>query len=130
MAGRPGLFGILGLRAPRDFIALMAEAKMKSDSILHRITVSAPDASIVQLVDDLSDEVMISRSASRGAHHAAHACMQIMTTPHALQLCQTYDAAECCRNIHPDPSWQQAAGKVCEGLGGGYRVVTIELIEG
>ncbi|EFJ50295.1 hypothetical protein VOLCADRAFT_88756 [Volvox carteri f. nagariensis] len=33
------------------------------------------------------------------------------------QLCRTYDAAECCRNVHSDPRWRQAAGKACVQLG-------------
>ena len=34
------------------------------------------------------------------------------------QLCRAYDAAECCRNVHVDPEWRQAAERVCVKLGG------------
>ncbi|MEW5313109.1 MAG: hypothetical protein WDW38_004701 [Sanguina aurantia] len=33
------------------------------------------------------------------------------------QLCRVYDAAECCRNIHSDQRWRQAAGRACGQLG-------------
>ncbi|GAX79131.1 hypothetical protein CEUSTIGMA_g6571.t1 [Chlamydomonas eustigma] len=32
------------------------------------------------------------------------------------QLCQAYDAAECCRNVHPDPAWKQTSSQVCVEL--------------
>lgn len=31
-----------------------------------------------------------------------------------MQVCQVYDSAECVRNIHPDPSWRQAASAACQ----------------
>ncbi|KXZ54341.1 hypothetical protein GPECTOR_5g423 [Gonium pectorale] len=33
------------------------------------------------------------------------------------QLCRAYDAAECCRNVHSDPAWRQAASRACVQLG-------------
>ena len=45
-------------------------------------------------------------------------CAPCMCTT-AAQLCQAYDAGECCRNVHPDPAWSKAASKVCVDLGGG-----------
>lgn len=38
--------------------------------------------------------------------------------PPPPQLCRTYDAAECCRNVHVDPAWRAAAGRACVQLGG------------
>ena len=36
----------------------------------------------------------------------------------AVQICQVYDSAECVRNIHPDPTWRQAATAACQvGMG-------------
>jgi hypothetical protein len=31
-----------------------------------------------------------------------------------LQMCQVYDSAECCRNVHAEPAWQQAASTACQ----------------
>jgi hypothetical protein len=31
-----------------------------------------------------------------------------------LQMCQVYDSAECCRNVHAEPAWQQAASQACQ----------------
>lgn len=37
-----------------------------------------------------------------------------MSAPQQKQICQVYDSAECCRNIHPDSSWQRAATQACQ----------------
>lgn len=30
------------------------------------------------------------------------------------QMCQVYDSAECCRNVHSNGDWRQAAGRACQ----------------
>ena len=41
-----------------------------------------------------------------------------LTWPGYLQICQVFDAAECCRNTHQDPAWRQEAQEACIKLGG------------
>lgn len=35
-----------------------------------------------------------------------------------VQICQAYDVAEFCRNVHSCPEWQEAATQSCIALGG------------
>ena len=52
-----GLFGITGLRAPEDFIRMGCNVKSRCEDILQRIAKAQPNAHVVRLMDDLSDEV-------------------------------------------------------------------------
>lgn len=135
------LFGLPALSQPADFPA-MAQASMhrwgggaqpllrpavsaahtppppppapspRCKGLVQQILAAPGDASVVQLMDDMSDEV-------RACAHTCMACAR----PHPallllLQLCRTYDAAEACRNIHQDRAWRQAATQACRDLGG------------
>uniref|UniRef100_A0A7S3QPV1 Peptidase M3A/M3B catalytic domain-containing protein n=1 Tax=Dunaliella tertiolecta TaxID=3047 RepID=A0A7S3QPV1_DUNTE len=82
-----GLFG-LGIHRPQCFVDRAADARHRCQSLIAQILASPADASVVQLMDDMSDE-----------------------------LCRTYDAAEACRNIHMDQEWKRAATKACVDLG-------------
>jgi hypothetical protein len=31
-----------------------------------------------------------------------------------VQVCQVYDSAEACRNVHSEPQWRQAASQACQ----------------
>ena len=45
-----------------------------------------------------------------------------------LQVCQAYDAAEFCRNVHESGAWRNAALRACILLGGDCSVkVVLEL---
>jgi hypothetical protein len=35
-----------------------------------------------------------------------------------VQICQVYDAAELCRNVHVDATWRHAATNACSTVGG------------
>lgn len=54
---RPGLFGIPGLHSPHDFLRMSAACKQRSQGLVEAILAAPPDASVVQLMDDLSDEL-------------------------------------------------------------------------
>eukprot|EP00878_Enallax_costatus_P033178 GHUV01036573.1.p1 GENE.GHUV01036573.1~~GHUV01036573.1.p1 ORF type:complete len:227 (+),score=87.04 GHUV01036573.1:152-832(+) len=84
----PGLFGNARLQQPGDFPQWAEEAKVRCGELVQQILSTPPDAHVVRLVDDISDE-----------------------------MCQVYDSAECCRNVHSDPEWQHAANRACEVLG-------------
>ncbi|GIL91162.1 hypothetical protein Vretifemale_18866 [Volvox reticuliferus] len=85
-----GLFGRPELTRPEDWQRLADETEDRCDMLLAEVLDTAPEdgVEVVALIDEMSD-----------------------------QLCRTYDAAECCRNVHSDPRWRAAAGKVCVQLG-------------
>ncbi|KAF8055907.1 OCT1 [Scenedesmus sp. PABB004] len=86
--GGPGLFGIAALQHPADFPAWAEDAKARCGELVAAALATPPDASVVRLIDDISDA-----------------------------LCQVYDAAECARNVHADAAWRAAAGQACQVLG-------------
>ena len=56
---RAGLFGIVGLSTPSDFTRIGQEVKARCEDILLQIATARPNAQIVQLMDDLSDQVTL-----------------------------------------------------------------------
>ncbi|GLI62332.1 hypothetical protein VaNZ11_004940 [Volvox africanus] len=89
-SGAVGLFGRPELARLEDWQRLADETEDRCDMLLAEVLDTAPEdgVEVVALIDEMSD-----------------------------QLCRTYDAAECCRNVHSDPRWRAAAGKVCVQLG-------------
>ncbi|GLC42091.1 hypothetical protein PLESTM_001284900 [Pleodorina starrii] len=85
-----GLFGRQELTRPEDWQRLADETEGRCDMLLAEVLDTTPEdgVEVVALIDEMSD-----------------------------QLCRTYDAAECCRNVHSDPVWRQAAGRACVQLG-------------
>lgn len=79
----PGLFAIDGLHTPKDFLRLASTSVESCESLLETITVAPPSAHILHLMDEISE-----------------------------QLCRVMDAAELCRNVHPDPAWQHSSNAV------------------
>lgn len=64
-------------------------------------------ANTIQLMDDISDGVSFLL-----AHPDTQVAMALLSMPRplsAVQLCQVYDSAEFCRNVHADPEWQRQA---------------------
>ncbi|KAG2485902.1 hypothetical protein HYH03_015346 [Edaphochlamys debaryana] len=88
--GSVGLFGRPELQRPQDWHRLAEETEARCNELLSAILATTPSEGVrvVQLMDEMSD-----------------------------QLCRTYDAAECCRNVHVDPAWRQAAEACCVRLG-------------
>eukprot|EP00775_Hariotina_reticulata_P012131 gene12131-12269_t len=82
-----GLFGIARLQRPADFPLWAEDAIACCNELVSDVLAAPADARVVRLVDDISDE-----------------------------MCQVFDSAECCRNIHSNGDWRQAAGKACQGL--------------
>lgn len=64
----PGLFGLQRLQRPEDFPAVAREAQERGRQLVGRILAAPADATVVNLMDELSNE-----------------------------LCMAYDAAEACR---------------------------------
>ena len=79
----PGLFAIDGLHTPDDFIRLASTAVDSCESLLEALTGAPPSARVLHLMDEMSE-----------------------------QLCRVMDAAELCRNVHPDPAWQRSSNAV------------------
>ncbi|ETV78392.1 hypothetical protein, variant 1 [Aphanomyces astaci] len=75
-----GLFGLQGLVRPDDFAALGARAIREIGRLKHRILSTPPGLSTIQDLDAISNEV-----------------------------CIVIDAAELCRNVHPDAQFRAAA---------------------
>ncbi|GFR47668.1 hypothetical protein Agub_g9412 [Astrephomene gubernaculifera] len=85
-----GLFGRPELKQPQDWKRLADETEARCDELLAEVLecTAYDGVRVVALMDAMSD-----------------------------QLCRTYDAAECCRNVHVDAAWRQAAGRACVQLG-------------
>lgn len=67
--------------------------------------VTAPaSASTIQLLDDISDHV-----CSGVANKYMMYLLRSTHQTHLLQLCQVYDSAEFCRNVHASAEWRQQA---------------------
>ena len=82
-APEPGLFAIPGLHNPHDFVSLARDAVTFCDRLLETIVAAPPSAHLLHLMDEMSE-----------------------------QLCRVMDAAELCRNVHPDPDWQNSSNAV------------------
>lgn len=79
----PGLFAIDGLHTPDDFLRLASTSVESCSSLLETIIVAPPSAHVLHLMDEMSE-----------------------------QLCRVMDAAELCRNVHPDPAWRRSSNAV------------------
>ncbi|CAK4508829.1 unnamed protein product [Aphanomyces euteiches] len=77
-----GLFGLAGLIRPQDFGLLSANAKQEVQRLKQQILVSPPSLSTIQDLDAISNAV-----------------------------CVVIDAAELCRNVHPDEQFRSAASR-------------------
>ena len=69
--------------------------------------VTAPDsANTIQLLDDISDHVRRHIHVAFFASFCKPVDIKIVCV---VQLCQVYDSAEFCRNVHSVPEWRQQA---------------------
>ncbi|KAK9820224.1 hypothetical protein WJX72_007664 [[Myrmecia] bisecta] len=84
-----GLFGHPALQQPSDWQKLAAECIHRSDALVESVQLSPPSASTIRTLDDISDIV-----------------------------CQVFDSAEFCRNVHSSPDWRAQAGEAVIKLAG------------
>ena len=84
-----GLFGLPGLHTPRDFMHLARGAEGACKRLVGEMEESPPSARSLHLMDELSE-----------------------------QLCRVMDAAELCRNVHPDLAWRASSTDVYAFLAG------------
>lgn len=75
-----GLFGVPGFTSPASLQPIAAEAVKKCQTIVEHVTSTPRPKDVILLLDELSNA-----------------------------LCLVVDAAELCRNVHPDPQYVQAA---------------------
>ncbi|CAL8472167.1 g11709 [Coccomyxa elongata] len=82
------LFGHLSLREPQQWNFIAQDSISRSDELIHRAVLSSSPLETIRALDDISDTI-----------------------------CQAYDSAEFCRNVHSCPEWQEAATQACIALG-------------
>ncbi|KAK9905894.1 hypothetical protein WJX75_008266 [Coccomyxa subellipsoidea] len=82
------LFGLLTLRDPRQWSCIVQDSISRSDALINRAVLSSTPLDTIRALDDISDTI-----------------------------CQAYDTAEFCRNVHSCPEWQEAATQACIVLG-------------
>jgi intermediate peptidase len=78
-----GLVAIDGLHTPDDFLRLATTSVESCESLLGAIVLVPPSAHVLHLMDEMSE-----------------------------QLCRVMDAAELCRNVHPDAAWRSSSNAV------------------
>ena len=79
----PGLFGVSGFTTPASFDVIGKEAVRRCETIVEHVTSLPRPPNAILLLDELSSA-----------------------------LCGVVDAAELCRNVHPDPAYVEAANDV------------------
>lgn len=75
-----GLFNKAQLQNPQDWVTYAQDTIKRCQPIVEQAVTAPASANTIQLLDDISDH-----------------------------LCQVYDAAEFCRNVHANAEWQQQA---------------------
>eukprot|EP00761_Pharyngomonas_kirbyi_P001656 gb/GECH01001660.1/.p1 GENE.gb/GECH01001660.1/~~gb/GECH01001660.1/.p1 ORF type:complete len:710 (+),score=171.64 gb/GECH01001660.1/:1-2130(+) len=95
-----GLFGNARLRTPDDFTDFWKSAQTKCEQLRYEILHNENPKQLLSKLDDMSNT-----------------------------MCLVLDAAECCRNVHPDPNFSEAAndtyqqfGAYLHGLNGDQRL--------
>ena len=81
-------------------------ALCRCQPIVEQAVTAPASANTIQLLDDISDHVSTS-AVTHDDLPPAHSSLHHLLC--GLQLCQVYDSAEFCRNVHANPEWQQQA---------------------
>ncbi|TMW62237.1 hypothetical protein Poli38472_009730 [Pythium oligandrum] len=94
--GPPGLFQLPNLTRPQDFGRLTREVKAQCSALKHAVTSSPPGLATIQFISFHTTRFMI------------EPCLYTLSNA----VCSVIDAAELCRNVHPDDTYRHAAS-VC-----------------
>ncbi|CEG46451.1 mitochondrial intermediate [Plasmopara halstedii] len=79
---KPGLFQLPNLHAPSDFLTLTHDVKLQCHELRQKLVKSPPGLQTLRTLDDISNAI-----------------------------CSVIDAAELCRNVHPNENFRQAASE-------------------
>ncbi len=94
----------------------------RCNELVQSVTSTTDSCSTIRAIDDVSDTVREScgRTMSRWLHLlfcCRHSVVPLLFEVRT-QVCQAYDAAEFCRNVHESAAWRAAALRACILVGG------------
>lgn len=101
----------------------------RCESLVSELLVQPPSVDTIHGLDEISDTVqsrghpsleslqlLLTRlEQAAGGHHGVLRANGLCL---GVQICQSYDTAEFCRNVHSCEDWQAAAQQACIKLGG------------
>jgi intermediate peptidase len=96
---QPGLFSIVGLNQPHDFIELAKQAMNRCDAIRYSLH--------QQLLSAVGDNEVDADSTANSVETARHVLMELDAISN--HICSVIDAAELCRCVHSSEQWRICA---------------------
>ena len=81
---------------------------IRCQPLVEQAVTEPASANTIQILDDISDHVRnVIWNVDIVPACTLHVIEAVLVD--AMQLCQVYDSAEFCRNVHSDPQWQNQA---------------------